>query len=93
MEAQGIKQSAWMKLEKTADENRFGMIVFILLIIGCLGGVAMNLGAVVHTWSLIAVVVPTMLTLSLLLAVAPMKWILNTFILTILVDLLVILLV
>lgn len=82
-----------MKIEKMAEENRFGMIVFILLIIGCLGGVSMNFGAVAHTWSLVAVVIPTMLTLSLLLAVAPMKWILNAFIVTILVDLLVILLV
>lgn len=35
----------------------------------------MGLGAVLQTATLILVVVPTMVTLSLLLAVAPMRWI------------------
>ena len=55
--------------------NRFGIIAMIILINGCLGGLAMGLGAVQHTATLILVVVPTMLTLSLLLAVAPMRWV------------------
>lgn len=82
-----------MKLETAASEYRFGVIAITLLIIGCLGGVAMSFGAALHTWSLIAVVIPTMTTLSLLLAVAPMKWILNAFIVTVLVDIIAILLV
>lgn len=90
METQKIKQSTWMKLEKLATEYRFGVIAITLLIIGCLGGVTMNYGAALHMWSLIAVVIPTMTTLSLLLAVAPMKWILNAFIVTVLVDIAVI---
>ncbi|MNO01903.1 hypothetical protein D3C81_2221720 [compost metagenome] len=53
----------------------------------------MSYGAALHTWSLIAVVIPTMTTLSLLLAVAPMKWIMNLFIVTVLVDLIVVFLV
>ncbi len=75
-----------MKMEKMATENRFGVIAVTLLIIGCLGGITMSFGAALHTWSLIAVVVPTMTTLSLLLAVAPMRWILNTLIVTLIVD-------
>ena len=93
MKTQEIKQSTWMKLENLASEYRFGVIAITLLIIGCLGGVTMSYGAALHTWSLIAVVIPTMTTLSLLLAVAPMKWIMNLFIVTVLVDLLVIFLV
>ncbi|MDX2360610.1 MAG: hypothetical protein QNK23_07375 [Crocinitomicaceae bacterium] len=55
--------------------NRFGLISAILLIVGCLGGFAVGLGAVEHIWSLILVVVPTMTTLALLLSVGPMKYI------------------
>lgn len=93
MKAQEIKESTWIKLENLANEYRFGVIAITLLIIGCLGGVTMNYGAALHTWSLIVVVIPTMTTLSLLLAVAPMKWIMNAFIVTVLVDILVIFLV
>lgn len=90
MRTQEIKQSNWMKLESLANEYRFGVIAITLLIIGCLGGVTMNYGAALHTWSLIVVVIPTMTTLSLLLAVSPMRWILNAFIVTVITDLLVI---
>ncbi len=90
MKAQEIKESTWMKLENLATQYRFGVIAITLLIIGCLGGVTMNYGAALHIWSLIAVIIPTMTTLSLLLAVAPMRWILNAFIVTVLVDIMVI---
>ena len=93
MRTHEIKQSTWIKLENLATEYRFGVIAISLLIIGCLGGVTMTFGAALHMWSLIAVIIPTMTTLSLLLAVAPMRWILNAFIVTVLVDTLVILIV
>lgn len=93
MKTQEIKESTWMKFENLANEYRFGVIAISLLIIGCLGGVTMSYGAALHTWSLIIVVIPTMTTLSLLLAVAPMRWILNAFIVTVLVDMAVIFLV
>lgn len=59
----------------TSEFNRFGIISMLILIIGCIGGIAVGLGAINYTSTLIMVVVPTMTTLSLLLAVAPMKWI------------------
>ncbi len=59
------------------EENRFAIISAALLIVGCLGGVTVGLGAINYTWQLIAIVIPTMTTLSLLLAVAPLNWILN----------------
>ena len=60
-----------------SEFNRFGLISLIILIVGCFGGVAVGLGAIKYISTLILVIVPTMATLSLLLAVAPMKWIMR----------------
>lgn len=75
-----VKAQPNTKLEKLISDsefNRFGLICVILTIVGCLGGVAVGMGAVNHTLTLTLVVVPTMLTLSLLIAVAPMKYIIG----------------
>jgi hypothetical protein len=93
METKNTSFGMWGSLGIWADENRFGVISIALLIVGCLGGVTMNLGAVKETWSMIVVIIPTMLTLSLLLAVSPMKWILNALALSVIVDLLVLLII
>jgi hypothetical protein len=93
METKNYSFGMWGNLGLWADENRFGVISLALLIVGCLGGITMNLGAVKETWSMIVVIIPTMLTLSLLLAVSPMKWILNALALSIIVDLLALLIV
>ena len=71
------------------EHNRFGIISMVLLIVGCLGGLTVGLGAINHTWQLFLVVIPTMTTLSLLLAVAPVKYILNLALITIVIDLLI----
>ena len=63
------------QLPLNSEFNRFGIIAVIILIVGCFGGLAMGLGAVQYTFTLILVAIPTMVTLSLLLAVAPMRWI------------------
>ena len=71
--------------------SRFGLISATLLIVGTLGGLAVGhvgLGAIEYVWALIVIVVPTMLTLSLLLAVAPMKYILGAGIVSVIVDVL-----
>lgn len=73
---------------KNTEFNRFGLISATLLIVGTLGGLAAGLGAIEYVWALIAIVVPTMLTLSLLLAVAPMKYILGAGIVSVIVDVL-----
>lgn len=77
--------------QQNLEFNRYGMIALIILIVGCLGGLAMGLGAVKHTATLILVVAPTMLPLSLLLAVAPMRWIYAAGISAISIDVLLIL--
>lgn len=74
-------------VQSETEFNRFGLITIILLIIGCLGGVAVGLGAIQNTMALIAIVIPTMTTLSFLLAVAPMKWIINAGAVCVLIDL------
>ena len=73
-----------------SEYNRFGLIAVLILLIGCLGGITVGLGAIKDTWALILVVLPTMLTLSLLLAVSPMKWIYKATSITLVIDLLLI---
>jgi hypothetical protein len=65
-------------LTNDMEFNRFGWISMIILVIGCLGGLTVGMGAIESTAALVVVVIPTMVTLSLLLAVAPMKWIMTS---------------
>jgi hypothetical protein len=92
MEAHVDQNSFWHKMMPDLEVNRYGVISMVLLVVGCLGGLAVGLGAIDHTWQLIAVVIPTMLTLSLLLAVAPMKQIMNAMALALVIDLSIIIL-
>ncbi len=82
MEASNLEVSVL----KESEFNRFGLISIILLVVGCVGGVAVGLGAIKYTGTLILCVVPTMTTLSLLLAVTPMKWIWRSAILSVAID-------
>ena len=68
--------------------HRFGLISATLLIVGVMGGMAVGLGGIEHVYALIMIVIPTMLTVSLLLAVAPMKYILGAGIVSVIVDVL-----
>lgn len=86
MEVKAQANTKFEKLISDSEFNRFGLICVILTIVGCLGGVAVGLGAINHTLTLTMVVVPTMLTLSLLIAVAPMKWILGVASTAVLID-------
>jgi hypothetical protein len=83
-------QTGFEKILSGSETNRFGVIAIALLIVGCLGGVAVGLGAINNVISLILVVVPTMTTLSFLLAIAPMKWIYYAGISSVLIDILLI---
>lgn len=83
-------QTGFEKILSGSETNRFGVIAIALLIVGCLGGVAVGLGAINNVLSLILVVVPTMTTLSFLLAIAPMKWIYYAGISSVLIDILLI---
>lgn len=71
------------------EHNRFAIISIVLLVVGCLGGLTVGFGAIHHTWQLIMIVIPTMMTLSFLLAVAPLKQILWLATLSIIIDVLI----
>lgn len=75
--------------EANLEANRHGLICVIILIIGCLGGITVGYRAIESIIALTLVVLPTMTTLSLLLAVAPMKWIIRMALISVAMDLLI----
>jgi len=69
------------------DEHyRYGVLIGVLLLIGTLGGTAIAVGAVTQVDHMILLVVPMMLTLSLSLAVAPMRYIVIAAAATVFID-------
>ena len=72
---------------KNTEFHRFGLICAVLLITGCLGGIAVGLGGVNSVVALTILVIPMMVTLSLLLAVSPMKYILGAGTISVEIDL------
>lgn len=79
--------SIWGRLlGKDLEANRFGIVSIIAIFVGCLGGVTVGLGAIHHMWQLFMVVFSTMATLSFLIAVAPVKQILNLALISVIVD-------
>jgi len=64
-------------LTNDLEFNRFGWIA-VILVVGCLGGLTVGMGAIESTAALVVVLIPTMITLSLLLAVSPMKWVMTS---------------
>ena len=76
------------KMLSEMEFNRFGWIAIILLAVGFLGGLTVGMGALQSTFALIVILIPTMMTLSFLLSVAPMKWIALSTLVTVSVDLL-----
>lgn len=82
--------SIWDKLlGNNLETNRFGIISVIVIFVGCLGGVTVGLGAVHHTWQLFLIVFSTMATLSFLIAVAPVKQILNLAAISVIIDIII----
>lgn len=58
---------------QSMEYNRFGIIPFLLLIIGCVGGIAAGFGAFGNMLTLSLIVFPTIICLALILAVVPMR--------------------
>jgi hypothetical protein len=69
---------------------RFAVISASLVLVGCLGGITVGLGAINSVPQLIMILFPTMAALSACLAVMPMKWIMNLSIMALLIDLIII---
>lgn len=76
----------WYKLLGNANFNRYGIISIVLLLVGCLGGVAVGMGAINSYAQLIPIVIFTMASLTTILAVSPMKYILSLSSLAVLLD-------
>ena len=74
------------RILNVSEENRFGVICIALLVVGCLGGMTVGLGAINNVLALTIVVIPTMTTLSFLLAIAPMRWIYSAAIVSVIID-------
>ena len=87
MVQENTNHGIWNKiLGDNIEINRYGIISTLLIIVGCLGGITVGLGAIESYLQLTLIVLTTMLSLSTILAVAPMKYILNLSAIAILVD-------
>ena len=79
----------WSKeYELKLEFNRFGIISMCILIVSCLGGITVGLGGLNNIYHVVMLASTTMATVVLILAVCPMKWILTSSVIAILVDVL-----
>lgn len=76
----------WDKIIPNAEFNRFSIISIAIIVIGCLGGATVGMGAIESLLQIAMVVFPTMLGLALILGVAPMKYILNVCAIAVAID-------
>ncbi|MES2566880.1 MAG: hypothetical protein V4565_08435 [Bacteroidota bacterium] len=84
-EAKNSITAFWSKMEF----NRFGIISMLVVFIGCLGGAAAAYGAQDDTIKLALIAFPTIISLALVLAVAPMRVILYLSGVAVLLDLII----
>ncbi len=73
-----------------ANLNRYGIMAVLIVVVGCLGGIAVGTGGIESTFQLFLLAFSTMFALSMMLAVAPMKWVIWSSLLALLIDLIVI---
>lgn len=78
------------KIFYDANLNRYGIMSILLLVVGTLGGVAVGTGGLQSTLQLSLLALSTMFSMSMMLAVAPMKWIIWSGLLAIILDLIII---
>ncbi len=69
--------------------NRYGIISMLLLVVGILAGIAVGSGAMHSTLELIFISITTMAALSMILAVAPMKYIVYSSMAAVAVDIII----
>ena len=77
----------WENMER----QRYGIMAMLVIIVGCAGGIAVGLGALTQVFSLAVLALTTMASLSMMLAIAPMKAIIYTSVIAIAVDIIIIL--
>ena len=71
--------------------NRFGIIPILLVVIGCLGGIATGFGANGEIVKLALIAFPTVIAASLVIGLAPMKAVFYASAIAIILDLIVLL--
>jgi hypothetical protein len=69
--------------------NRFGIISMLVVILGCMGGMAASFGAGANALKLAMIAFPTIISLALILAVSPMKGIMYLSVIALILDLIV----
>ena len=84
-----VKNINQTSLWKNIEFNRFSLIVLVLGLVGCIGGVAAACAVQVHVVLLAAVVFSSMFALTMVLAVAPMRTIFMATCIALVVDVLV----
>lgn len=88
----GFSSSSWLdRIEKKSEFNRYAITSIGFLLIGIVGGVTMGFFAQHQAWQMAVIIGFTMFSLSMMLAVAPMKWVLRSTALALIVDLIIIL--
>lgn len=85
-EVSNEKYFTWENMER----QRYGIMAMLLITVGCAGGIAVGLGALSQVFSLILLALTTMTALSMMLALAPMKAIIYSSAVAIIVDILII---
>jgi len=75
---------------KNTEFNRFGIIAFLLVIVTCLGGFAAAVAVKENTLQLTVVTASAMLVEALILSVAPMRAIIISSVISVVISLLVI---
>ncbi|MEZ4722862.1 MAG: hypothetical protein R2813_13395 [Flavobacteriales bacterium] len=83
---------SWIaKLDEAAEFNRYAIISIGFLLVGIVGGSVVGFFAHDATWKIATIVGFSMMSLTLMLAVAPMKYVTRSILAAMLVDLLMIL--
>lgn len=59
---------------ENAETNRFGIVPMLLVVVACMGGLAVGFGARENEWEIALATLPTMVTLTAILSVAPMRF-------------------
>lgn len=73
----------------TLEFNRFGIISMLVVILGCTGGIAAAFGAQDNALKIALIAFPTIISLALVLAVAPMRAIMYLSTVAIILDLII----
>lgn len=66
--------------------NRYGFYMIAILMIGIMGGIPVALGGLTSAASIAILIIPTMAVLVMILGVAPMRLLVWTFLITMIID-------